>query len=345
MRDTWRLDLLDRNGNIKCEMPGLTSGSLSWRSDQSVPGSGSITWTRDVGVSIGWLNDRLRITHIGDNGETPMGVWLLSMPGWQTDGPVTRTTIALSDKTALLNAALGQWLTLPKGTVVTTKVAEIVRARGGGATLSTDSTEVLTKSMSWDPSATWLAVVNDLLAAIAYLPLTADMLGRLIVAPYVEPARREPVAVYGGDADQLRLKPQWSDTSSLFSLPTGVRLYVSRGTSGKGFVGAADLPDTHPLSAASRGDVPYLVTESSDATTKAKAAVAARKRLDELMQVTRAITVTHTVDGVQVGDTVTHGPLGINATVTDRTVTLGTGAVVTDTIQHTSTGGELPWLT
>ena len=48
---------------------------------------------------------------------------------------------------------------------------------------------------------------------------------------------------------------------------------------------------------------------------------------------------------VQVGDTVTHGPLGINATVTDRTVTLGTGAVVSDTIQHTSTGGELPWLT
>lgn len=165
MHDSWRVDLLDRLDNVKCELPRLASGQLSWKSDQAVPGSGSITWTRDPGIDIDWLNDRFRVTHIGDHGETPMGVWLPSMPGWDVDGPVTRAPISLSDKVELLNWPIGAWLTLPKGTLVTAKVAEIVRARGGGATQSTDSTEVLTKAMTWEPTATWLTVVNDLLAA------------------------------------------------------------------------------------------------------------------------------------------------------------------------------------
>ena len=199
--------------------------------------------------------------------------------------------------------------------------------------------------MSWDPTATWLTVVNDLLKAINYAPLWADMTGRLVVAPFIPIPERLPVATYGAESDHLRLKPQWSDRADLYALPTGVRLYISRGSSSTGFVGAADLPDAHPLSAASRGGVPYLLTESSDATTRAKAAALAQRRLDEVMQLARTITVTHPVDEVQVGDAVSHGPLGINAVVVQRGVTMGVGAVVSDTVQHTYTGGDLPWPT
>ena len=344
-RDSWFVELLDRLDNVKRELPRVTSGNLAWNTEQAVPGSGSLTWTQTAGLGIDWLNDRIRVTHIDATTDTPMGVFKPSMPGWEVDGPVTRSSIAMSDKTELLNSPLGDWLTLPKGTVVTTKVAEIVRARGGGATLSTDSTELLAKSMSWDPTATWLTVVNNLLKAINYAPLWADMTGRLVVAPFTPIPERLPVATYGAESDHLRLKPQWSDRADLYALPTGVRLYVSRGSSSKGFVGAADLPDAHPLSAASRGGVPYLLTESSDATTRAKAAALAQRRLDEVMQLARTITVTHPVDEVQVGDAVSHGPLGINAVVVQRGVTMGVGAVVSDTIQHTYTGGELPWPT
>lgn len=340
--DSWLVERLDRRGYLLGRLPRVRGGSLSWSIFKAVPGSGSIELTRTPGTGIDWLNDRIRITHLDGDKRTAMGVWLISMPGWDTDGPVTHTTIGLLDKTEALNSPIGQWLTYPAGAVVTDQAVAIIRARGEMAISVAASPSTLRTAMTWEPQDTWLTVVNDLLATINYGSLWADMDGRLRVEPYVAPADRPIAATYGAAPDGLPMRPQWGDEADVYSLPTGVRIYVPGDETTPGLIGRADLPDSHPLSAASRGRE-LLLVEQGEAVDQVTANALAARRLDGALQVTRRVTVTHPVDATQVNDVVTHGPLALNAAIVERSVALAPGAAAKDTIRHIYTGGDLPW--
>lgn len=340
--DMWRVDLLDAQENVKLTLPRVREGKLDWSIFRAVSGGGSLSWTQDD-VPISWLTDRIRITHIDGAGvETPLGVWLPSMPGWDTSPTATTTTVELLDKTELLNSPVGSWVTYPAGTVVTDQVAAIIAARGERHTLITASTATLSTAQSWEPGDTWLTVVNDLLASINYASLWADMDGLLVVAPYVAPGDRLVVATYGGDPGDALMTPEWSDRAEIFALPTGARIYVAGDESTPGLIGAADLPEAHPLSAVSRGRE-ILIADEGEADSQATANALAQRALDDAMRVTRNVEVAHPLDGTQVNDAVHHRPLGLDATITQRSIDMGVGAVVTDTIRHIYTGGELPW--
>lgn len=340
-RDLWTVDLLDRHDRTKATLGRVRSGSLVWSIFRAVPGSGTLDLTRGA-EQIDWLTDRVRVTHSDGQTETPMGVWLISMPGWDTDGPVTRTTLTLLDKCETLNSPIGEWVTYPAGTAVVATVTGIITARGETAMSVTASALTLRTAQTWEPEDTWLTVVNDLLASINYASLRADMQGRLVIEPYVAPADRTIAAIYGPEPGDARLRPSWSSEADIYSLPTGARIYVPGTDEVAGFVGAADLPDDHPLSAASRGR-PLLLVEQGEAADQTVANSLARRRLDEALQVTQRVTVAHPVDGTDIGDLVHHRPLGLDAAIVGRTVGLGVGAVVADTIRHIYTGGDLPW--
>ncbi|MBB1511965.1 hypothetical protein H5399_05020 [Tessaracoccus sp. MC1627] len=350
MAEWWSAELLDRRDQRIQTLPRVSAGKLSWSIFKAVPGSGSIELTRHPDVAIDWRRgDRIAVWHHSDETITPFGVFLPMVSGWEHDGPVSHASIMLADKCEALNSEIGAWLTYEAGVVVTDTVAAIIRDRGETNLAVTPSTETLRTALSWEPNATWLQVVNDLLAAINYTSLWVDNTGAFRLQPYLAPADRPAGPTYGKRAQgHLPLRKQFSDDMPTYGLPTGFRVIVPGNDTTPGLIGKADLPPEHPLSAQSRGITDWLRTENADAATSQEVAdqIAAR-RLQEALQVTRRATITHPVDGTQMNDVVTHGPLAITGPIVQRDITLGdgsagAGAVVTDAIRLIYTGGDLP---
>ena len=340
--------LLDRNDRQKAGELRLQNGSLEWSIFRSVQGTGSIDLTSGSVPQIDWMHDRVRITYHGRGGDIPFGVWLVSTTGWDTEGPITRTSLQLSDKTELLNWSIGEWFTLPAGTNVVQAVVDIITSRGETAILAEDSDATLLTAQTWDPTdgeVTWLKVVNDLLGLINYNTLWADLAGNLRLSPYTLPTQRPVVAAYGERPFDNLMTPNWSDEADFYRLPTGVRVHVEGDEETPGFVGRADLPPEHPLSAASRDGVPRLRVETREAATQAIADDIASRLLQESINVLRSVTLTHPVDQTQLNDVVLHRPTDLTGAIVNRSVNLQLGAVVEDRIRYNYTGGEnLPWL-
>ena len=340
--DDWRVELLDRDGTLKQPLPRVKGGSLKWSIFRSVQGTGSINWDHDPGVEIDWFHDQIRISHVTPQQVTPLGVWTITMPGWEHDATGTHVTIALADRTELLNTPVGRWFTVPAGTTITEQVIAIIREHGVTKLAVTPSPITTRVAQTWEPGDTWLKVCNDLLKACGYNSLWADMNGRVHIDPYRLPAERPTVATYGPADEHLRMLPTWGDEADVFSLPTGVRIFVPGTDQKAGLIGRADLPDHSPLSAEKRGRT-ILLTEQGEAATQAVADSLAVKRLNEALQVTRRISITHPMDETRLTDVVMHQPAGVRAAIVEREIQLGVGAVVKSVIRHIYTGGELPW--
>ncbi len=341
MAEAWRVTVLDELDHFTGKRLKVASGSLEWSQFRAVPGTGTLRVTSSP-EELDLLNGRLKIDFVREGETIPMGIWLFSASTWDRTSAQTTTELKLADKTELLNAPVGRWLTIGAGTTVTSRVASIVRERGGRAIAVTPSSAKLRTALSWRPDDTWLTVVNDMLRAAAYSALWTDMTGRIRVEPYLEPEERPIVATFGGEPDDALMVPNWSDEAEVHSLPTGFRWIVEGDQNKKGFIGRADLPEHHPLSAASRGRE-ILQTDTGEATSQTEANRIAASRLQDALQVTRRVPIQHPVDTTELGDVVKHRPLDLVGPIVERTIELGIGPVVTDTIRRIYRGGELPW--
>ena len=352
--DWWECELLDRMERSKGLLGEISGdGSLSWSISRQVGGQGTIRLTRQD-QPIDWLSDRIRLTYVsrrdGDTVRLPHGVWLPAVTGRNRQGPVTHLPITLLDKTEILNTQIGVWLTYPKNTIVLDKVTAIIRDRGETKIQATPSTGKLRVPLTWEPTDTWLKVTNDLLDSIGYSAVRADMRGWFLLAPWIAPADRPVAGRYSGLPADLDLLPEWTDEAALYDIPTGVRIVIEGTNDQAGFIGAADLPAGHPLSAASRGGdgppVVRLLVEQGEADTVATANLLAKRRLAEATEVTRRVTYQHPPDRTDLTSAVELGELGMRGVVIDRTVKLSIGANTSSTARRIYTGGEdLEWLT
>lgn len=335
-RDSWRVDLLDRRERNTGTRIRVTDGQLRWSQDQ-VAGTGSLTVTVLDGDGIDWRSCRIRITHSDGRTERPHGIWLPQIPGRSISPATTTLSVGLADKTEIYNRPVGSWLTYPSGSVVTDILSSILTGRGESAIQVTPSTATLAKAWSCGPEDSWLTVINALASTINYAPLRATLTGVLVLAPAIPTDKSPSVATYGADPDHLRLRPAWTVDTDLYAIPTGVVIYVARPNGLKGWLGRADLPDEHPLSAAVRGE--RLVTERGDTTTSAATQARAELRLADLTQATASIQIQHPIDDTIHLDTVTVAPEGVVGQVVDRSITLGVGAVVQSKIR-----GAAAWI-
>lgn len=341
MSERWIAELLDARLNSLGELPRVRGGSLDWSIFRDVIGAGQLQLTRAPEPDIDWLSCRVRIWW--EHGQRiAVGTYLPAIPGDEQDGPVERFDVALSDLSLALTSVVGKWLTYPVGTVVTDKVAAILKARGltGSITASTDK---LTTALTWEPEDTWLKVANDLLAAVGYDSLLIDPMGRAIVEPYTEPDQRPVVATYGGEPGDLAMLAKTTQEAAIFDIPTGFVVYVEGDEEKKGLIGRADLPDAHPLSAVSRGRE-VLASEHGEATSQKAADALAKSRLQDKLGITRRVTVTHPMDEVRLKDVVAIRGRGVTGPVVQRDLTLGVGAVVTDTVRRIYSDGDVSWL-
>ena len=347
--DSWQVDLLDQDDQVKLADLGWSDGTLKWDQWQAVQGTGQITLNLDHRDAdrVDWARDRIRIGHRDGDAETRLGVWLMSITRRTRKGPIHAAPITLSDKTELLNKPLGSWLTHPKGSVPTTLLGQIIATHAGTKYTIPASAETLDKAMTWQPEDRWLTVANDLAKAIGYTPLYATDRGLLASKPIIPPLDRPITANVGSGDGAIPLLPDWEDVYDRYNIPTGVRIYVARPNGTRGWIGAADLPAEHPLSAYTRGKGDprgheRLLVESGTYTSSAKTQEAAERRLAEAIRPQYTITTSGPIDGLHLGDIALLEPHGVTAELVAREIRLGTGAVVASTWQAIYPESEVP---
>lgn len=344
----WQVDLLDSQDHAKGRFPQVAGGSLDWSIFKAIGGSGKIEFTDKPDFSVNWFTDRLAITHVNESAAQPiqpMGIWLFAKPEKNYKQGITKAPLALLDKCELYSSEIGQWLTIPAGTVVTDKVYELLTTKAVGVSVSlTASTKTLSIALSWEPTDTWLTVINGLLKAIDYGSLWVDLLGRFRVAPYILPEKRPIRVTYGSAPGNLKLRDEWDDSLPLSDIPTGVVAFSKGDENTAGLRARVDLPDNHPLSAVSRGRE-KIKSINVEAVDQAAIDGLAARGLAEAVQAIRRSTILHPVNATEMNEVVRHGPLNYHGPIVERNVTLGLGAVVKDTIRRIYTeDDDLPWL-
>lgn len=334
--------LLDRTDTEIAPLPTVRGGSLDWSTFRQVAGQGSLEFTRGD-LDIDFIRDRIGVSWVKGSVEIPVGVYLPSVSQWDHEGSMSRATLQLSDKTEMFNSEIGEWTSLASGTPGVDAVLGMLHAVGETKITYTPSTQTTSTNFAWEPNKTRLTIMNEILASVGYGSIWVDALGYFRLEPYVAPSARPLVGTYGGDPGDLLMRKAHSSESDVYALPTGIAVYVQGNEDTAGFVGRADLPDHHPLSAEARG-YERIVTRDSEAATPAIAASEAQAALDEALQVIEKVTVVHPMNQTEVNDRVGVRPLAMDGTVTQRTIQLGLGAVVTDQVRRVWGGGELPWL-
>ena len=117
---------------------------------------------------------------------------------------------------------LGVPLTVPAGT----NAVEYVKAalEGMGLRVSADeSSYTVTRSYTFEPSDSWLTVLNTVLGWAGFASMKPDAYGTVVLHKYVPPTKREPVVTWRND-DESIMYPEVGDEHDVSDTPNVVRL-------------------------------------------------------------------------------------------------------------------------
>lgn len=342
----WRVSLLDTQDRELGRDFKIRGGSLSWSIFNAVAGTGQVEVTEKRDNPIDPDTVRFAVTRavveIADPPEPePFGIWIPVAPSSEIDlaRDLQRTTFSMTDKTGLLNRQIGRWISASTVVPVTTQVRQICADVGETLTAIVDSSATLSTAIVPEPEDTWLQHANNLLKAIGYGSIEADLHGRLSAAPYVDPESRPLVGTYGDLPGDLKLKQMIPHEAPTYEVPNLVRIIVPATDTSPGFIGEARNDDpASPLSTVSRGERPLV--EQGEAVSQAIANQIAARRLAEASQVTERHTITHPPNATGLNSRVEIRPLGASGTVVNREVRFGIGAVVTDVVRRVWGGGS-----
>jgi hypothetical protein len=191
------LELLDLNDRVVEDLSNvLVDGTVKRENAGTVHGSCSLTIERELA----WGRDRVRPFLTLSDGERSarfnLGVYVLTTPEQKLD-PLATWAVDGFDKMNLLQGAVGDTYTVAAGANVLGAVRAAIAAAGAGANVLLDpaaAAKTLASAMVWPlvetNAATWLGIVNDLLAAVGYRGLWVDENGTYRSEPYVEPSAR-----------------------------------------------------------------------------------------------------------------------------------------------------------
>lgn len=259
------VELLDGNDVVVSDISADVTGGEVARSNYAVIHG---TCKLDISRALQWGAARVRpyqtLTGAGITARWRLGVFILTTPDRPIgETPATYQTVGY-DKLYLLNQVIGDAHTEVAGAVVLDQVKAVITASGaGGAVLldSTAATKTLASDIVWtldeQNQPTWLRVVNDLLATVAYRGLWVNQDGAFCSGPYAAPADRPIEAVFSADDPNLSLVGVGRvQSQDLFPVPNWWR-FILRGAATAVTEGAGQYtyqtPDADPSSAVSLG--------------------------------------------------------------------------------------------
>lgn len=300
------VDLLDLDRNLVQRLDGVTGVQVSHKAGSVVRGTGQLDMVLPAGLDLlGFLaRPWVEVSAGGQTESFPLMTGMIEVASHDRTPTGVRGPVQLLDLTARLDAVLGDGLSVPAGTVATTKIRELLGALGFTAPAITESSRTLPAARYWDAGSTWRAVINDLGGVVGHAAVWCDVWGTVQCHPYRLPADR-PVAHEWAHGPRATFRARLGVESNEAEVPNHL---VVIGTS------EADAPpltaerwDTDPASrwsTVSRGrEIPRVesnVEAADQATLEEKA--------DRLWVSARSVARTWTVgarwEPMQLGDVV-----------------------------------------
>jgi hypothetical protein len=353
---TFRFEVLDKDERLVSTLATVQPGGrLSWSSQASVKGSGSLP-VSDPGETVDWLNARIRpyvtITDLetGISREYAQGIWLCSAPVEEWDGENRAWNVELLDKNSILDSDIPTsggrpvTYTLPKGTNVIAAVVALIQSTGESTAAIWPGVETLAAAMTWDMGTTLLKIINDLLDAANYLSLWCDEQGQFRVTKYVPPLSRPPIYSFESPyswGEMSRLDPSWKLDRDLYNVPNRVVLVGQGSDEEPAWVATAiDNNPTSPTSYQNRGRWVTQVETEVEAVSAQALQESADRRLLLATSVTSGIEVSHPIlPDLRVNGLVqfTHPAIEVSCVITDIEVALDPVALSTSKLQEVTT--------
>lgn len=209
------LELLDANDAVVSDISDdLVDGEVEHHNVADVHGTCRVSISR----ALTWATDRVRpyltLTDevSGVSARFNLGVYLLTTPERAVGEDPATFDVQGFDKLTLLQPIIGDTYVVAAGTSYLTAVAAAISAAGAGSRVTLDGTasaKTLPDAMVWaladSDQATWLTVVNDLLAAIGYGKLWVDQDGYFRAEPYISPVTRAVEWAFSADDERTSI--------------------------------------------------------------------------------------------------------------------------------------------
>ena len=307
---SFRFDVLDHAENYLYGLRDVqVGGSIRFDASASVRAGGQITVSDLQDPDVDWLNVRIRPWIIVNGIETPLGVYLCSVPTeqWEDEGRVW--AVDMFEKTTILDQDIPEdpetgdpWhYSALVDTNLMEHVVTIINETGEPTPAIIDELGgTVPNYMYWDIGTTRLKIINDLLVAGGFLPLWCDGQGQFRVTPYVSPVDRPPVYDVMeplGDGINSVTAPDWKRTLDWYAIPNRWVAYapgdeqVPPGTPGNGRVGVATNENPlDPLSFVNRG---RWVTVTETDVDAVNLDLYAQQKLDRARAVYGTFDITH----------------------------------------------------
>lgn len=318
----FRYELLDVDDQIIGALDGVTGGSLDWSAATTVRSGGSLDVVDVDGID--WLHARVRVWRSVGDREWSRGIFVPAAPVARWVDGVRSWTVELLGKLTLLDRDVQDgWTTVPKGTVITTRVRALLAAAGHTRVAVTDSDATTRSDLVWEPGTTRLRIINDLLEAAGYWSLGVDHDGTFLAAPYVRPADRSPRYDLLDDARGI-VVDDFTAERDVYSIPN--RVVVTSAATGEDpalVASAQNVDPASPYSIPARGMVVPHVEEGVEVTSQAVLDAYARRRLVELASAGANLSVQHAPIPLDLNDAVRfrRGPAGIDGRYTVQGMT------------------------
>lgn len=337
----WRYELVNAKLQVLRELSSiLPGGTIDRTLDGEIAVSGNVTAEVSKLGDVYWQAQLIRVSYLLAGTAYPLVTGIPSAPSRANNPTADTVNVALFDRTqALSTDCFGETYTVLAGANPIEAAKAVVASVGELEVLADGYSGTLPASLSWDPAATKLQIVNDLLAAAGFFPVWADPLGRLRFTTYLLPQNRAISWDFADNAQGLYV-PTWTHDKDVSNVPN--RVVVGGYTDGAVAALVATATDTRPdspFSYAARGN--RWITRAPefgvafDGTPGGLQAIAER-RLVEAQQVVESFTITHPWLPVGLNDAVlfTNRRSGTaRATCQRQTIRLGVGQLVTSTFK------------
>ena len=332
---TYRFMRVSRaTGYETAQLDGIKGGTLQLNQDTATFESATLGTARyfDLGSDL----VRCYLDAEWDDGTTEsvcLGTWLATIPGRSVDG-VQETCTAYCDGRLqeLQDDSFSAPVTVDAGENIVSTAAAIAQ-QAGLTVVYTPSDAVLgsawtfgMQSQGEEDGGSKLDAVNSLLSLAGYSAASTDALGRVVMAPYVDPDRRTPVWTFeeGVNATFLSKAEEERDSRDVCNVVLAIYESDEQTTIGE----AVDDDPMSPYSTVRLGRRKVAKYTYNDSATQAKADAKAAELLKTQQSTIRRVKLSHVHCPARVGDVVQvkWPSAGISGTYVVRTQTVDIGS-------------------
>jgi hypothetical protein len=284
------LELLDINLNHLDTLDDwFVGGSVGRDNYATLHGTAALSLTQELDWGTAIVRPSMTISDGVLSATFNLGAYLTSSPNTNlAENPITHEIVGY-DILHWLNTPIGESYVVAAGTDYLTAVESILTTQGitqyqidkqaAGTVLAND------KVWAFSDNATWLNVINGLLAGIGYMGIYSDWNGMLRVEPYLLPTDRQSEWAYDTDPAVSMLSPDRTVVRDTFNAPNKWVFHWQQAPEGVQPVEGAGIytfinQTNGPTSVAERGRVIAAPPQAIDVVDQASLVAKAQQSID-----------------------------------------------------------------